>query len=102
MYKRYYDGYARVRHDKDKGEVFVPQNTANTYKDTTCSVTNMNPEENNCQCLQPQKKKGLFSGSFEIDDLILIGILIFLLSDSDNDDPILPLIIGFLFLSELI
>ncbi|MBQ4528579.1 MAG: hypothetical protein II998_10980 [Clostridia bacterium] len=102
MYRRYYDGYARVRNDKEPGEVFVPQSTANTYKNDKCELEKNNSDNCCIECNDNPKKKSLFSKSFELDDLILIGVLIFILSDSDNDDQILPLIIGFVFLSGLI
>lgn len=101
MYRRYYDGYARVKPDKDEGEVIVPQNTKNTCCDNDTSVSITSDTINTALC-PDNKKGGLFSGSFETDDLILIGLLIFLLTQSDNDDPTLLIIIAFIFLGDFL
>ena len=81
-------------------EQFIPQNN-----ETSEAVF----KQNGCD---QKGKKGIFGSSFlkniETDDLILIGILIFLLldkkeGDADDDNNIfLILIIGFVLLSDII
>ena len=45
---------------------------------------------------------GILQGlPIELDDLILIGLLLFLLHDSDNNDPIMLVIIVFLILGDV-
>ncbi len=103
MYKRYYDGYGRVRKDIDPGEIIVP-------KDTSVQTANgeVNPEENRefsdnvaITAVNNNLRSGLPGLPFELDDLILIGILLFLLWDSDNNDPVMLVIIAFLLLGDV-
>ena len=100
MYKRYYDGYGSARVKNDVGEIIVPKtNIQNTYEI---------PENSHCdkatnnQIEISSKGKGILGSSLDIDDLILIGVLLFLLYDSDDNDPVLIIIIGYLLLSEIL
>ena len=93
MYKRYYDGYGSHRNNIDQGEIIVPEknnvtyeSNENTASDITTSATANNMSKN----------------SFEIDDLILIGLLIFLLKGCDEPDPIMIIVVGYLIISEIL
>ena len=97
MYKRYYDGYAKVNPENDSGEVIVPHSRGDTYeKNGNNNVTDCNSTQ-----IAVQKNKTFLSG-LESDDILLIGVLIFLLLNGDGDDPLMPIIIGFILISELL
>lgn len=99
MYKRYYDGYGSARVRNDMGEIIVPKaNEQNTYEIQPQSHF----DESNKQIEISSKEKGILGTSLDIDDLILIGVLLFLLYDSDDNDPVLLIIIGYLLLSEIL
>ena len=96
MYKRYYDGYGSHRNTAGGGQIIVPEKSADTYE---------NKEEKKCTCedIEISKKADCVTGkSLELDDLILIGLLIFLLKGSDETDPIMIIVIGYLLLSEIL
>ena len=106
MYKRYYDGYAGNGNFKNRGEVIVPetinecQNSNEKTELTSVACDTICQSDSKCQ------KKGI-NFPFELDDLILIGILLFLLFDKDeckNDDDndiFMLLIIGFILFSDI-
>ncbi|MBR5504808.1 MAG: hypothetical protein IKV73_00670 [Clostridia bacterium] len=99
MYRRYYDGYGSARVKNDVGEIIVPKsNMQNTYE----IQENSHCDEPNNQIEISSKGKGFLGSSLDIDDLILIGVLLFLLYDSDDNDPVLLIIIGYLLLSEIL
>ncbi len=99
MYKRYYDGYGSARVKNDAGEIIVPKsNSQNTYE----IQENSHFDETDNQIEISSKGKGFLGSSLDIDDLILIGVLLFLLYDSDDNDPVLLIIIGYLLLSEIL
>ncbi|MBE7049850.1 MAG: hypothetical protein E7394_03660 [Ruminococcaceae bacterium] len=100
MYRRYYDGYARVNPENDSGEVFVPHARGDTYADNH-ETNNVSKNESSEITAYGQKNKSLLAG-LEADDLILIGVLIFLLLNGDGEDPLMPIIIGFILISELL
>lgn len=99
MYRRYYDGYAHAKPDSDTGEIIVPKSpTEDTYDNESKIST-----ADDTQMIEiSSKRNGILGMHLEIDDLILIGILLFLLSDSDDNDPILLIVIGYLLLSEIL
>ena len=101
MYRRYYDGYARIKPDKDSGEVIVPQSTVENLSEKEDKTSLASDDVSITSCTD-NKRNSLFSGKFETDDLILIGLLIFLLTQSDNDDPTLLIIIAFIFLGDFL
>ncbi len=98
MYRRYYDGFPRNSGFQNSGEIIVPESTNEiTYE----------PDKNNSEGKNDEISITSFSNSFpfknfELDDIILIGVLIFLLADSDDKDPITLIIIGYLLLCELL
>ncbi len=94
MYKRYYDGYGSHRNNVDRGEIIVPEKS-HTYEDNEVKI-----EEKPCEIEIASKPGGILGSSLELDDLILIGLLIFLLQGSDETDPILLIVIGYLLISE--
>ena len=106
MYKRYYDGYQNSTNSKNCGEIVVPEavNEAENHMEQAniTSVCDNDIALSGTQC----KKSGL-NLPFELDDLILIGILLFLLFDKDDskkddDNDILTLlVIGFIVLSDI-
>ena len=99
MYRRYYDGYGSARVKNDVGEIIVPKsNIQNTYE----IQENSHCDKPNNQIEISSKGKGFLGSSLDIDDLILIGVLLFLLYDSDDNDPVLLIIIGYLLLSEIL
>ena len=106
MYKRYYDGYAKVKNET--GEIVIPQ----SINKASCSP-DIASELAQSQCGETEisacgRKNSLLNLPCDADDLILIGILIFLLldkkeGDADDDNNIfLILIIGFVLLSDII
>ena len=96
MYKRYYDGYGSQRSNANSSQIIVPEQSTDTYQIKEeikiCPTDTVINKSSDCA-----KEK-----SFELDDLILIGILIFLLKGSDEADPILIIVIGYLLISEIL
>ena len=80
MYQRYYDGY---------GEALIPE--------TVPEITEV--QNSDIEIAGISKNKNIL-GSLAIDDILLIGILLLMLSD-DCDDKLMLIIIGFLFVSGL-
>ena len=95
MYKRYYDSYGSQRSNIDRGEIILPE------KSRTYENNEMKAEEAN-EIAIASKSSGFLGTSLEIDDLILIGLLIFLLQGNDETDPILLIVIGYLLISEIL
>ncbi len=99
MYRRYYDGYTRINPDNDSGEVIIPHPKGDTYRNNT-------GENNLIQCETAEnsscKQNKSFLDGLETDDILLIGVLIFLLLNGDGNDPLMPIIIGFILISELL
>lgn len=104
MYKRYYDGYQRPAESKDRGEIIVPE--------TLCDQKEAAPQiaSNDCGEIAVTGKGCKNLGlpfSLELDDLILIGILLFLLFDKndcqkdDDNDIFMLLIIGLIIFSDI-
>ena len=109
MYKRYYDDYhsCNCTH-ADNGEVITPKCTNDTYRQKGFHSGGLLKESNDC-CKNEHlpdiqdndcDKKTPFQLPCEIDDLILMGILFLLLRDNDTSDSLIPLILGFVLLSD--
>ncbi|MBR3933345.1 MAG: hypothetical protein IKJ68_05510 [Clostridia bacterium] len=106
MYKRYYDGYERSVPPRNSGEVVVPQSLDADNENIATEITSV-PKDS-----LPVSVAGnnslLSSLPFELDDLILIGILLFLLFDKndckkdDDNDMFVLLIIGFIIFSDIL
>ncbi len=94
MYKRYYDGYGSQRNNADRGEIIVPQKNP-TYE----TFEAKNKEE---EITVTAKQGGILGTKLELDDLILIGLLIFLLQGNDETDPILLIVVGYILISEIL
>lgn len=100
MYRRYYDGYGGARSSADTGEVIVPQSSSeSTYEAENSSVCTT---DNNAEIEITSRHEKKSNMSMELDDLILIGILLFLLHESDDIDPVLIIVIGYLLLSDIL
>lgn len=111
MYRRYYDGYNHYEQDKreaDQGEVVVPRtkeepqaeageiarqdaDRAEANGDLQFTIEDGNPAAAACR-----RRGGVFD-RFEIDDLILLGVIVLVLQDS-VDDTLLLVVLGFIFL----
>ena len=104
MYKRYYDGYGRIRKDIDRGELIVPKDTGLQNIEEENNEESVISSAGNGEISTTGKNDGGFLQGLpiELDDLILIGILLFLLYDSDNTDPIMLVIIAFLLLGDVL
>ncbi len=112
MYRRYYDSYGCANEKKDCGEIIIPEKLTKC-DDDPCKSTQL--EAKSCcepeikPCCEPETrcKKGssLLPFSIDTDDLILIGILIFLLldknRDDDDDDSFIYIILGIILLSDI-
>ncbi|MBO5743845.1 MAG: hypothetical protein J6R68_06150 [Clostridia bacterium] len=86
MYKRYYDGYGTQNMQKNGGEIIVPENLASTVsKSTSPQVQDEKPLDDISISACPEKRN-ILNLPCEIDDLILIGILLFILLGNDNND----------------
>ena len=106
MYKRYYDGYPGNTALKNQGEIIVPQTIeseqVNYVKSELATSQPQSVSVTDCAC-----KKNVLNLPFELDDLILIGILIFLLFDKDDckkdddNDIFMLLIVGFILFSDI-
>ncbi len=107
MYKRYYDGYGRVNNAADRGEIVIPQSleSERNEKEASSQITATNLQDDISECTACGKS--FLNMPFEIDDIILIGILLFLLLDKDRDDCdddnnlFILLIIGFIIFSDI-
>ncbi|NLB81946.1 MAG: hypothetical protein GX800_10150 [Clostridiaceae bacterium] len=87
MYKRYYSPFEEQPVTKPyQAEVIKPK-----------KVDCITPQEDNCD----QKQKSTLFGNISIDDIILLGILLLLITDEKKDLPLI-LAIGYLLLSEYI
>ena len=102
MYKRYYDGYEAV------SNALSIENNSNTTN--TAQKGQIISSDNACDIDHDicNKDDVLVSGfannnlfGMQTDDLILAGLLILLLFDSDNTDITLLIIIGVIFLAGL-
>lgn len=106
MYKRYYDGYERSVPPKNNGEVVVPQSLNADNKDLNAEIT-ATPADSVAVSVAGNNSL-LSSIPFELDDLILIGILLFLIFDKsdckkdDDNDIFVLLIIGFIIFSDIL
>lgn len=104
MYKRYYDSYGCANEKKDCGEIIIPEKLSKC-DDNPCQCTEIEPKS--CCEVETKCKKGssLLPFSLDTDDLILIGILIFLLldknKDDDDNDNFIYIILGIVILSDL-
>ncbi len=105
MYKRYYDGYTRPVESKDRGEIIVPQSVPAPKAEVKNEITSVDTGD---IAVSGIGGKNPFSSlPFELDDLILIGILLFLLLNKDDDkkdddnDIFMLLIVGFIIFSDI-
>jgi len=102
VYRRYYDDYRRIPDVKSGGEIVVPQTIEKNENHKVQSATPNDIAIADTGC----KKSGL-NLPFELDDLILIGILLFLLFDKDdckkddNNDIFVLIIAGLILFSDI-
>lgn len=98
MYKRYYDGYP--------SDTFAVNNEENnlSYDGKTekieSEITDISDSESVQSATASFGKSGFFS-SMQSDDVILIALLILLAAESP-DDIVMPLIIGYLLLGDIL
>ena len=106
MYKRYYDGYQGNTVLKNQGEIVIPQ-TIGTENENCVKAELASPRPQPVAVADCGCKKGVLNLPFELDDLILIGILIFLLFDKDDckkdddNDIFMLLIVGLILFSDI-
>ena len=103
MYKRYYDGYGGAQRDSDHGEIIVPHSPEGKLCHNEDNNVQTSPRSDECSDIAISGCRGgnsLFG--LELDDLILVGVLIFLLMNNDGDDPLMPIIIGIILIGELL
>ena len=105
MYKRYYDGYHGSAALKNQGEIVVPESLETKEEKNESQLTCA--ETDSIAVSGETCKKGGLNLPFELDDLILIGILLFLLFDKDdckkddNNDIFLLIIVGVIIFSDI-
>ena len=99
MYKRYYDGYTA---DND---AFKSDNNFNQIDAVIIPAADARISDYDTQCANVitsgLSHNNFNFGGMQTDDLILAGLLILLLFDSDNADITLLIIIGVIFLAGL-
>ena len=104
MYRRYYDGY-RPAESKDRGEIIVPRSVPLQKNEITPEITEAHTGD--IAVTGSDCKNSILSLPFDIDDLILIGILLFLLMDRGNDnkdddnDIFMLIIVGLIIFSDI-
>lgn len=106
MYKRYYDGYSGRNMARNDGEIVVPENIS------PAPETNSMPLQEQSMCndisvTSSCDKKNFLNLPCDIDDLILIGILIFVLmgnsgKDDDGNDILTLIILGIILFSDIL
>ena len=90
MYTRYYDGYTR------RNDIAVTDNAKEDTHEVQNEIANIEEPESAVAAALPF---GLPLG-LKTDDIILIAVL-FLVASESGDDFILPLILGYLLLSNM-
>jgi len=108
MYKRYYDGYTGQNMQKSQGEIIIPENlNSSNSNEAITSLTSEKPQDDISICSNCENK-GFLNLPCDIDDLILIGILLFVIlgnnkDDCDNSNDIFTLIIlGIIIFSDIL
>ncbi len=104
MYTRYYDGYGQRNMPRNTAEAPTLPSEENIKE---ASQNSENTEIHTAEAPQEQAAAEVASivpfklpGNMKTDDLILLAVLFLILSDS-GDDIILPLILGYLFISNM-
>lgn len=105
MYKRYYDGYStnyNLHNPESSSSDIVSKSTAGDdiieVADTANDLTSADIVSTD-SAISGYSKFNI--GGLQTDDLILLGLLILLLFDSDNVDTTLLIIIGIIFITGL-
>ena len=106
MYTRYYDGYTQRNMQRNtneapeapKPESIIQEEICQNPESSEIHTAEAAPEQNAAEVASVLPFK--LPGNMKNDDLILLAVLFLILSDS-NDDIILPLILGFLFISNM-
>lgn len=99
MYKRYYDGYG-------ENELLNKEIALNSVIDSPSGIVidGEDDKSTDLSSLDISAKsigQGRVFSSLYIDDLLLLGVLLILLSQ-DCDDKLMLIIIGFVFVSEFL
>lgn len=86
MYKRYYDGYSGHNMQKSEGQIIIPENlNSSNSNEPIASLTSEKPQDDISICSSCENR-GFLNLPCDIDDLILIGILLFVILGNDRDD----------------
>lgn len=106
MYTRYYDGYSRRSMQPNDNDTSAAPEPESVAQEEECQ----NPESKEIRTAGAPAEQNAaevasvlpfnLPGNMKTDDLILLAVLFLILSDS-NDEIILPLILGFLFISNM-
>lgn len=105
MYKRYYDSYNKSGTRQTGGEIVVPERLSTSQAEVKPQVSECASDD--IEISGFGTKSPLKNLPFELDDLILIGILLFLLFDKDNNkkddnnDIFMLIIIGLVICSDI-
>lgn len=100
MYMRYYDSYPALSgRTHPKKEPPAPKEPVAVVKNDLPEEIEITDEVKKEFPAEIASRRGLLQ-SIQADDIILIGLLILLLSESD--DIIMPLIIGYLLLGDIL
>ena len=102
MYKRYYDNYhntaCKCNHG---GEEIIPKPTDNAYINYEKNQINAHNSHKECMpAICDSVNKGNLFSDIKTDDLILIGVLLLLMNESDSNDNIMLIIIGLILFSD--
>lgn len=108
MYKRYYDGYSGNNMPKNEGQIIIPESLASSNSNATAaSIAEQKPQDDIAIC-SDCKNRSFLNLPCDIDDLILIGILLFVIlgndkNDYDNSNDLFTLIIlGIIIFSDIL
>ena len=86
MYKRYYDGYTRSNVQTDCGEIIVPENLSGAKEEINLSANSAALPRGEIEVTSCNEKRTFLNLPCELDDIIIIGILLFVLLDRNNDN----------------
>ncbi len=103
MYKRYYDGYKQMPYNTPSSDLGTDNDELVTIDDAKIIETTERSDAS--EAILNSHTHGRcsesFLGNLQLDDIILIGLVILLLADSENLDTTLLIIIAVIFFSGL-
>lgn len=106
MYQRYYDGYPTEAYTPGEKNEFTVDDAAapSQMKDADCASTELSMPSSHNEEIQVETASPAKSGwlsSIKSDDILLIALLIILAAEAP-DDAVMPLIIGYILLSDIL